>query len=1417
LPILILLILAGTPVLSQSEITEGTDYWFGIPYAKFKQPEEIRGDSPIVVWISSKVNTVAHVQNPETGSVINVSIKSNQASQVPLSDVLMNNESEIPHNLGIHITSDDPVSITVYLSYRWSGEAFRVIPLDWLGKEYVTLNLYQDETDEKKPAQILVVATQDNTEVTYTPTFDTEKCNKGNQRTVTLNQGQTFLILGKLTNGLTQNWSSDLTGTYLKATKPIAVISGHTKGAFPLYYVGERLLWGDANFSRNMLCDMMWPVELLGTEYISAPLKYNDRPRGQSGVQDDNGDLIRFVAAYDSTKIYQMRQDGSGLMGISRTMKRGEWTNITNQEIPAYYRSNKPVLVGHYGKTWWLTAGMMGPITKKDDQPQNPMRSGQGMLLVLAPIDHWCSYAIFRSPSDIDNFIYLTFRYADRDNLYFDGQKIVSTFGGGIKTINGTDYAYITEPVAAADHWIEGRNGAEFAAYAYGNWDYEKDGFAYGYPIGINYADQCPDSLSVEDKIVCGNVTGKAFAIDLQADTTCASLFKITCNANTLYNYSFKPQTNFQSGDKTFTFELTVNNLNDSAHAVIEFMTRSGRKLSKTYTYYPELVKAVPTFINFGMMRINQQKCLSFNLMDSVNIPVTVSEIKLKNGEQEFVISSVNLPYTLQPGESLPIQVCATALVQSPYPVKDSIIVKLTCYPETIVGLDLSTGEPDIYISDADWGQVPVNDERVKQVTIDNRGIVNAEIYNIVWIDSLHFTHIEGFNPSVTNPVIIKPNESISFNVYYKPDKAGDPNRDSAYFTTNAYKTKLYSIWTGIGIDVGPTITGKDWGPRRVIDEWQKNLTPPVLNYPWKITLGCIGNTDLLVNNVVIEGDPDSVFSLNHDQIPSTLSQNDPVDIDVAFAPKAEKEYSANVKLISDFNGTTKIATAVLHGIGIEPHINVVGYNFLTPIKVGESSNYENCFVEHKKFSDMTAMQLTLTNKLEIVGPDKDAFTINPAWLDNEPDTQIIPIGSVLSVPVLFTPLRAGTHHAQIVAKSDAPKTDNHVGDLSGIGYIEGIAPTNYDFPTIFITTTNYDGIVSLTNTGTTNITINKDIIQSFGGPDVSYFAISDWYLGSNQADPLSHKPQAPFDLNAGDVLYVRLSFTPLEERVPYIAYIDYQTSLNVAARSVITGGGRVLRTTCEIPKYADNPLKPGQSQLISFKYYNGGKTITETKSLVEGNITGFTATVEFNQGNNIIDIMPAIKTCPDIIKTGTMTDGWTCDNILINNDRLQVQMSGTTPLKEGPDSVLFKFNMNTFISSRTNTVINLPCTFVPNDRPYILVDTIWGDLKITPVCVNQLRLVQISNVTYSLSFSNPNPVSNSAYIDYSIGFEGLTQIIIYNEFGEKVATLIDEDLQAGSYRMNILVDALGLVSGTYYIKMMSGPFIDTKSLIVVK
>ncbi|HRE59252.1 MAG TPA: hypothetical protein PLW09_15665, partial [Candidatus Kapabacteria bacterium] len=100
--------------------------------------------------------------------------------------------------------------------------------------------------------------------------------------------------------------------------------------------------------------------------------------------------------------------------------------------------------------------------------------------------------------------------------------RLRSKFGGGIKAVPGTEYSYVAAQISAGDHTIE---GAPFAAYAYGNWDYTKDGFAYGYPTGFNMATPCDDSVALEGTGPCGNIKGTATA--LPDNLECAKLFAI--------------------------------------------------------------------------------------------------------------------------------------------------------------------------------------------------------------------------------------------------------------------------------------------------------------------------------------------------------------------------------------------------------------------------------------------------------------------------------------------------------------------------------------------------------------------------------------------------------------------------------------------------------------------------------------------------------------------------------------------------------------------------------------------------------------------------------------------------------------------------------------------------------------------------
>lgn len=1390
--------------MTKEDITEGKEFYFGIPLCWLDPvtPDGIRGEGPICIWISSKTSTKGFVEDVESGSKRPFIVQPNKVTQIIFGDVLMHkpNDNEEISNKGIHISAEDPISVAVYISYSWTGEAFRVIPVEWLGKKYVTTNLYLDKLGATylRPPQILITATENNTVIRYRPTAPTGKYEAGQlSQPITLQKGQTYLILGRMEDGRVQDNSSDLTGTYIEATKPISVLSGHTKGAFPRFQY--TFLGRNGSFMRNMMIEMIWPIEMLGTQYVSAPIKYNDRPRDK--IADDRGDMIRFVAAYDGTIIYQMRQDGSGLKQISKVLKRGEWHEITNQEVAAYYESNKPVLAAQYGKTWWLNA--VTPKVGSNDEPQNPPRNGQGMLVILTPLAQWTSYATFRSPQNIDNFFAVTFKVSDLPYLYLDGQKFTTKFGNAIKYIEGTEFAYLVDQIGAGDHYIlgdtlpGGKEKARFAGYVYGNWDRSKDGFAYGYPIGVNYSLNCPDSLVVTDEINCGTVQGEGIA--LPPTSECAGIFSVNMDKDNSFNYTnVKVNDNFKPGDKNVQYSLDVIDKKQPAKAIIYVQTKSGNTITRVYEYEPELITANPTFLDFDLMNTGEQKTLKFTVTNIGKIPVKIYEFRLKNGRQEFDLSSNQLPTILQPQETKEFEVIATAREMSNSPVRDSVIAVLTCYNETILGLELQTGEPIINITDQHWEPQPVGKEVPKSVEIQNLSNLPIIITAYDYPDKVHFRVDETTLPM---PLTLNKYQTHTFTVYYKADVPGVTHSTRCDFVSNAKKGKTYSNWDGLGLDAGPTITGKDWLRRRVIDRFAGTD-----KYEGFVTIDAIGNAKVDVMQIYIDKDPDGVFSFDSRNAPLQISPNSPIEMKVWFAPKEEKEYTSDIVLVGKFSDKILPVRGQLHGIGILPHIDINGYDFPTILVNTEADG--NATVFHVTRNPLTAMDLTVF-KLRLEGPDKDVFEIPDQYL-NPTSPIVIKIGDELNIPVKFKPNRPGMFRAQIIPESDAP--DSVVGFLTGAAYLEGIIASNYDYGTIFITTSK-EGKVFATNLGSTPIQIIRSINQSVSG-DFNEFNITKIMINDIEVPD-----QPPFTLNPMDTLWVYATFTPKEVK-SYKMTIEYEfvteNGTTGQVYSDLIGAGMVYKLIARIPKGVYSSV-PGQQIDVDVKLE---KHPEEMKQLLDANITDYKVRVFFKSPGrlNVQDVYPNVSDCQDIVTSGTLSEGWNCEYAkIIDGSILQVHLSSTDkPLNQF--GTLFKFKMNTYLSDLD--LVPLPVDFQVMNLPasnYVLIDTFPGDIYINPVCVNNYRLIELASNAYFINDIAPNPIEDFATLTYGVAFDGFARLTIFNSLGEKVATLVEGELKAGIYDLTFSTQKLGLTSGIYYCKFESGGFFRTISFSVSK
>ncbi|HDY75364.1 MAG TPA: T9SS type A sorting domain-containing protein [Candidatus Marinimicrobia bacterium] len=85
----------------------------------------------------------------------------------------------------------------------------------------------------------------------------------------------------------------------------------------------------------------------------------------------------------------------------------------------------------------------------------------------------------------------------------------------------------------------------------------------------------------------------------------------------------------------------------------------------------------------------------------------------------------------------------------------------------------------------------------------------------------------------------------------------------------------------------------------------------------------------------------------------------------------------------------------------------------------------------------------------------------------------------------------------------------------------------------------------------------------------------------------------------------------------------------------------------------------------------------------------------------------------------------------------------------------------------------------------------------------------------YNLYQNYPNPFNPSTTIEFALPAPGFVTLSIFNILGEKVATLVSENLVAGNYKYHW--NAKGMTSGVYLYKLEAGNNILVRKMILLR
>ena len=213
--ILLTLLFITTAIFASGQSNEGTEFWFA-----FMEHRDVNANTKVAM-ITSKTNTSGTISVPGQGWSQSFSVTANNVSIINLPAYTEVVGSESVNNVGIRITSNDPVSVYMHQYNGFRSEASVVLPNASIGNEYYVMT-YQgvDWQSTPNPSEFLIVGVEDETNLTITVSDLTVGGKNPNTTfNVILNQGETYQVQS-------QKGTGDMTGSHIISENKFAVFGG---------------------------------------------------------------------------------------------------------------------------------------------------------------------------------------------------------------------------------------------------------------------------------------------------------------------------------------------------------------------------------------------------------------------------------------------------------------------------------------------------------------------------------------------------------------------------------------------------------------------------------------------------------------------------------------------------------------------------------------------------------------------------------------------------------------------------------------------------------------------------------------------------------------------------------------------------------------------------------------------------------------------------------------------------------------------------------------------------------------------------------------------------------------------------------------------------------------------------------------
>ncbi len=676
---IILLLLGFSNLDAQDEDIKGTDFWLTFPpnyhnnkYIENANDMQKYGDSlylfivadvptnGTIVYRDSLGREYTHnfsITNPD--EVYSFKVCYFNFELVGFNDSgqpFKRNQCERVAKQSFHIMTDNEVIAYGHSQAQMTSDAFMVFPTDILGNDYLIMAYSSDIAvggNSKTPSQFAIVAAEDSTMVHIEPTSPTYANGYGTQD-ITLNKGEVYLVQAKVSGGISY---SDLTGTAVQSSKPIAVFAGHQRVTVPL----------NVGASRDFLISQMTPVKTWGknsfiTPFVTPP---NVTPLGT--------DLFRVLAAYDSTVVYI-----NGQMTV--TLEKGEFYEGALTQA-AYISANSPILVAQFKKT---SQSYQGELNLSDP-----------FFVVIPPKEQFItSYLVMNTQAYeydenlnsykkiyLEHYITIVAPESITNSVILDGVAIQSSL---FQRISNSDYYFANIPVTEGQHSVNSITEFGLIIYGYGYAN------SYGYAGGLSFKPHDFKSPEIISNINCFEING-AITDSAMHDSGVISI-SVPENEKVNTEVLLNKFTEFQ---KIILFSARLIDKYQDGKFKIKVVDSMKLESNKTieipgFTLKNELQvdETIPFSDYIG--KINNEYCIDIPIKNYGKFEQTIDTINLNYPEQ-FRITSP-LPLKIAAGKVGNLRLCFLSEFDSTY--VDSIVIANDCAQRNILNFKFGT-QPD--------------------------------------------------------------------------------------------------------------------------------------------------------------------------------------------------------------------------------------------------------------------------------------------------------------------------------------------------------------------------------------------------------------------------------------------------------------------------------------------------------------------------------------------------------------------------------------------------------------------------------------------------------------------------------------------------------------------------------------------------